>query len=104
MIHYGDITAISGYNIPASMTGLPPDNCLHCKEEYDIRDGVETDEIDLAVEPRQQPDEGAGMDGIVVESGKHDVFERQMPLVAEIVLPEQVEHLLNGIGPLDRHE
>ena len=37
---------------------------------------VETDEVDAAVESFEQSDEFAGMRGGVVNTAKHDVFER----------------------------
>ena len=65
---------------------------------------VETDEVDAAVESFEQSDEFAGMRGGVVDTAKHDVFERESALVGEVVIPQEFHHILDGHRPIGRHE
>ena len=67
-------------------------------------DGVESDQVDTAVEAAEQPGQGIGMPQVVVDVAPHDVFKRQSSLMTEVTLPEQLNDLGYGIGCLHRHQ
>ena len=72
--------------------------------QVDVGNLVKADEVDAAVESLEQADEFTGVGGGVVESAKHDVFERQPPLVGEVVLSKQFHHVFDGHCPVGWHQ
>lgn len=75
-----------------------------CCMQIDIRDGMEADEVYLAVQAGEQLDECVGMTCIVVQPTEHDVFECEMTLVAEVILAQKVEYVLDMEVAFDRHQ
>lgn len=72
--------------------------------QIDIRDGMEAYEVYLAVKAGEQLDECVGMTSIVVQPTEHDVFECEMALVAEVILAQKVEDVLDMEVAFDRHQ
>ena len=83
--------------------------------EGGVGDGVETDEIDAAVEGSQQAHEGVGMAVAVVEAVEDDVLEGQAALLgalfvivvglaAEVVLAEYADNVFDAESALGGHD
>lgn len=69
----------------------------------EIRDAVEADQVDAALEAAQQAYQRISVALAVVEAGKHRVLEADATLAAEIVLPYQADDVFEMPGLLDRH-
>ena len=72
--------------------------------ERHIGNLMETDEVDVAVEPFEQPADGLGMGLAVVDAAEDDVFERQSALVGEVVVAQQFHHILDSHTAFGRHQ
>ena len=61
--------------------------------QRDVRNLMETNQIETAVETLHQLDDCLGVLHTVVHSLEHDIFERQATLVREIIIAEQFHNL-----------
>lgn len=68
------------------------------RTKWAVGDGVETDEVDTAIHIPQKSGKGIAMTVIVVESAPHYIFNREAPLVGEVVKAEDFEHLAGRVG------
>lgn len=66
--------------------------------------GVETDEVDAAVQATEGLDEARGVGQVVVQAAEHGVLEREAPLAAPVVVAQQGEDLVQGEGLLHGHD
>lgn len=64
---------------------------------------VETYEVYSAKQPSEQPYYAFGVSDGVVDAFEDNVFERQPPLVCEVVPVQQCYHLFYVVGVLHRH-
>ncbi len=65
---------------------------------------MEADEVDAAVESRQQLDQLTGIEQRVVYPVEHDVLERESPLVAPVVIAQHLDDRGDGCRFLDGHD
>ena len=72
--------------------------------QRDVWNLVETDQVEAAVKSLHQFDDGLGMLHTVIYALKDDVFETQAALMREIIVPQQLYHLLNAHTPFGRHQ
>ena len=72
--------------------------------QRDARHRVETDEIDTADKSAQQILYFGGMGMTIVEALEYDIFKRDTALARKIMFFYFVNHLLNGVCLLNRHD
>ena len=77
---------------------------FRCRFIREIRDAVEADEVDAALQAAEKPRQLMRVAGSVVPAFEQRVFETDAPLAGEVVLPDEFQHVLDGPGPLDRHQ
>ena len=69
-----------------------------------IGNHVIADEVDAHMLVGQNLAQRLGMLDVVVEPLPHDVLDREAALVGEVILAQHLEHLVDGIDLLERHE
>ena len=79
---------------------LPVVNAL----QWSIGNRMKTDEVDAAVQSFEQAHDGLGMSFRVVYILEDNVFERQTPLVREVIIAQQIDNALNRHPPFCRHQ
>ena len=72
--------------------------------QRDVGNLMEADEIETAIQTLHQFDDGLGMLHAVVHALEHDVLETQAALMREIVVLQQLHHLLDTHAPFGRHQ
>ena len=72
--------------------------------EGDVGRGVETDEVDAAIESAQQADQLGGMGKVVVHAAEHGVFEGYAPLAAPVVAAQEGDDIGDGVCLLHGHD
>ena len=65
---------------------------------------MEAYQVEAAVEPLHQPDDGLGVLHAVVQPLEDDVFERESALMREVVVAQQFHHLFYSHSSLCRHQ
>ena len=70
----------------------------------EVRNLVETDEVNPAFQAPEQADEGVGVAFVVIPAGKHGVFEAHPALAGEVVAADEAHDVFFVPGLLNRHE
>ena len=65
---------------------------------------METDQIHTALKSGEQPDKCIGMTLVVIETGKHRIFEAHASLTGKVILPDEPYHFIQREGILYRHD
>ena len=65
---------------------------------------MEADEVETAIKPFHQFDDGLGMLHTVVHSLEYDVLETQAALMREIVVLQKLYHLFYTHSAFSRHQ
>ena len=72
--------------------------------QRDVGNLMEAYQVEAAVEPLHQPDDGLGVLHAVVQPLEDDVFERESALMREVVVAQQFHHLFYSHSSLCRHQ
>ena len=72
--------------------------------QWDVGNLMEADEIETAIKPLHQFDDGLGMLHTVVHSLEYDVLETQAALMREIVVLQKLYHLFYTHSAFSRHQ
>ena len=71
---------------------------------WEVRNLMKPDEVHAAFQTGKQTDNPIRMTLVIIETGKHRIFETYTPLACEVILTDKRNHIFQRISLLDRHQ
>ncbi len=93
----------AGHTMPRQVVAHPQHSLLRSTVEGRVGNLVEANQVDAALQRREQAHQLASMAFRVVQAAEDDVLEAEPPLVTPVLFPHQCQQLLQAISLLGRH-
>lgn len=97
----------SPYRAGDSVVGKPVPEAFHndlrSRLERSVRNLVEADQVDPALQSAKQPDKRVGVTLVIVQAGEHSIFKAHSALACEVIFTDHLDHFLHRPRLLHRH-